>query len=273
MLLCHCTPADGAKILQQRMNPSLSCAFVDEGGRALEREGEHGQGRHSQGGNGAGGGGFLHRLARQGSASPQQGSVLARGVLRNRQMTRTQSPENGEPCAYAGSRQGDAEGATRRRDRPCPESAARPAAGRRRRRRARQLDVSQGASARRTGGRLLSCHLSEVADHAVATDWYDRYRAVLRDDEKGVDKVVRAISAARRRRSRFSTASLRSSARTGARYASLKAKGYPVGSSVVEAANKVLVNQRMKRAGQRWSMRSECPYLQGDVGPLRRGGR
>ncbi len=92
--------------------------------------------------------------------------------------------------------EGDAEGAARRRGRPRPESAARPAAGRRRR--ARQLDVSRGASARRTGGRLLSCRLSEVADHAVATGWYDRYRAVLRDDEKGVDKVVRAISATRR---------------------------------------------------------------------------
>ncbi len=34
------------------------------------------------------------------------------------------------------------------------------------------------------------------------------------------------------------------------RYASLKASGY--GSGVVEAANKVLVNQRMKRA--RWSV-------------------
>ena len=40
-----------------------------------------------------------------------------------------------------------------------------------------------------------------------------------------------------------------------------------------EAANKVLVNQRMKRAGQRWSMRSERPYLQDGVGPLRRGRR
>ena len=36
------------------------------------------------------------------------------------------------------------------------------------------------------------------------------------------------------------------------RYASLKAKGY--GSGVVEAANKALVNQRMKRAGTRWSV-------------------
>ena len=145
--------------------------------------------------------GFLHRLARRGSASSRrgQGSVLARGVLRDRQLPRCgrRSPENGEPCAHAGSRQGDAEVAARRRGRPCPESAARPAVGRCRRRRARQLDVSRGASARRTGGRLLSRHLGEVADHAVATDWYDRHRAVLRDDERGVDKVVRALSAAR----------------------------------------------------------------------------
>ena len=36
------------------------------------------------------------------------------------------------------------------------------------------------------------------------------------------------------------------------RYASLKARDYMIGSGVVEAANKVLVNQRMKRA--RWSV-------------------
>ena len=36
------------------------------------------------------------------------------------------------------------------------------------------------------------------------------------------------------------------------RYASLRAKGYPIGSGVVEAANKV--HQRMKRAGMRWSI-------------------
>ena len=38
------------------------------------------------------------------------------------------------------------------------------------------------------------------------------------------------------------------------RYASLKARDYTIGSGVVEAANKVLVNQRMKRAGMRWSV-------------------
>ncbi len=38
------------------------------------------------------------------------------------------------------------------------------------------------------------------------------------------------------------------------RYAVLKAGGYAIGSGVVEAANKVLVAQRMKRAGMRWSV-------------------
>ena len=37
-------------------------------------------------------------------------------------------------------------------------------------------------------------HLSEVADHAVATDWYDKYRATLRDATDGVDKVGNTLS-------------------------------------------------------------------------------
>ena len=36
-------------------------------------------------------------------------------------------------------------------------------------------------------------HLNEVSDHAVASSWYEKYRAVLRDDADGVDKVIRAI--------------------------------------------------------------------------------
>ena len=103
-------------------------------------------------------------------------------------------------------------------------------------------------------------HLSEVADHAVATDWYDKYRTVLRDDVKGVDKVIRAI---RHLRDEATGSALKILDRELAffrknkgrmRYASLKARSYPVGSGIVEAANKVLVNQRMKRAGMRWSI-------------------
>ncbi len=32
-------------------------------------------------------------------------------------------------------------------------------------------------------------HLGVVADHAVAAGWYEKYRKVLLDDAKGVDKV------------------------------------------------------------------------------------
>ena len=37
-------------------------------------------------------------------------------------------------------------------------------------------------------------HLGEVADHAVATDWYEKYRATLRDAADGVDKVGDTLS-------------------------------------------------------------------------------
>ncbi len=55
------------------------------------------------------------------------------------------------------------------------------------------------------------------------------------------------------------------------RYASLRASGY--GSGVVEAANKVLVNQRMKRAGMRWSVEGgqNVLTLRALVGSLRVG--
>ena len=50
------------------------------------------------------------------------------------------------------------------------------------------------------------------------------------------------------------------------RRTNLKVKVY--GSGVAEAANEAPVNQRMKRAGARWSMRPERPRLRGD--PFRR---
>ena len=101
-------------------------------------------------------------------------------------------------------------------------------------------------------------HLGEVS--AVASGWYEKYRAVLRDDEKGVDKVIRAIRHLRDKAATQTAVKVLEREirffrkhRHRMRYASLKAKGYVIGSGVVEAANKVLVNQRMKRAGMRWS--------------------
>ena len=55
MLLCHCTPTDGAKIFERLGGPvvELPEASVDEGGRTLEGEG--GGGGDPRSGNGAGG--------------------------------------------------------------------------------------------------------------------------------------------------------------------------------------------------------------------------
>ena len=104
-------------------------------------------------------------------------------------------------------------------------------------------------------------HLGVVADHAVAAGWYEKYRKVLLDDANGVDKVIRAIC---HLRDRATTATALKDLerelkffrkhRRRMRYAVLKAGGYAIGSGVVEAANKVLVAQRMKRAGMRWSI-------------------
>ena len=60
----------------------------------------------------------------------------------------------------------------------------------------------------------------------------------------------------RRRPTRTSTGNARSSGRTGIACVMppCRPMATPIGSGVVEAANKVLVNQRMKRAGMRWSI-------------------
>ena len=36
-------------------------------------------------------------------------------------------------------------------------------------------------------------HLRTASDHAVVSDWFERYREVLRHDPCGVDKVIRAL--------------------------------------------------------------------------------
>ena len=70
-------------------------------------------------------------------------------------------------------------------------------------------------------------HLNEISDHAVASNWYEKYRAVLLDDVDGIDKVIRATSTTGRpqkRRSRFSGASSGFSASTGTACATRSSK-------------------------------------------------
>ena len=107
-------------------------------------------------------------------------------------------------------------------------------------------------------------HLSVAAAHARAPDaWFRSWRRALRDDPDGAGRVVRAIRYLRdKARTRTARKELdRELAffrknRRRMRYAELADKAMGIGSGIVEAANKVLVAQRMKRSGMRWRIRS-----------------
>lgn len=110
-------------------------------------------------------------------------------------------------------------------------------------------------------------HAGEHVHEAIASVYGDatletqfrshKLRLQLRDDVNGVDKVIRAMkhlatkhpqkTLVRRALIYFRTN------RARMRYAELKAKGFPIGSGVVEAACKTLVTQRLKLSGMRWS--------------------
>jgi hypothetical protein len=83
-----------------------------------------------------------------------------------------------------------------------------------------------------------------------------KYRAILRDDEKGVDKVLRHLRYQLRlsphKKVLQTEVTYFSRQRHRCRYAQLKAENKPIGSGVVEAACKSIVQLRIKRSGQRW---------------------
>jgi hypothetical protein len=85
---------------------------------------------------------------------------------------------------------------------------------------------------------------------------FEKLRHVLREERRGVDKVIRSLVHLRNthRKSRKVASELTYFRRNRRRmcYARWKAKGFPIGSGVVEAACKTLVTQRMKRSGMRW---------------------
>lgn len=82
------------------------------------------------------------------------------------------------------------------------------------------------------------------------------FRKKLLDDPNGVDKVIRALAYRHRKHPRRKAIARELSYfrryRERMCYAEMRAKNLPVGSGVVEAANKTLVTVRMKRAGARW---------------------
>jgi hypothetical protein len=93
--------------------------------------------------------------------------------------------------------------------------------------------------------------------HPVGEAQFAALRLLLRDDDDGVEKVIRAL---RYQRDRYPRRRVISNAlgyfrrhRRRMRYAHLTAQHLPIGSGVVEAACKTLFTQRLKRSGMRWS--------------------
>lgn len=100
-------------------------------------------------------------------------------------------------------------------------------------------------------------HLSATSDHAVARNWYEKYREILRHDADGVEKVIRALRHLLSKATSGKAEIERELAffrknRHRMRYRTLRDRKLPIGSGVVEAANKTLITQRMKRSGMRW---------------------
>lgn len=93
-------------------------------------------------------------------------------------------------------------------------------------------------------------------DATKARAKFEAYKIVLRDEDKGVKKTLRALRHLRsqHRGNKTIETSLRYFTNNQHRmlYAEAKSKNYPIGSGIVEASCKTLVGQRLKRAGMSW---------------------
>lgn len=104
----------------------------------------------------------------------------------------------------------------------------------------------------------IDADLGEGSADAKAV--FANYRISLRDDEDGVEKVIRTLlyrankaTGAKAKKIKAEVTYFRNH-RNQMRYAEYQRKGLPIGSGVVEATCKTLVTHRMKRSGMRWSI-------------------
>ena len=84
-----------------------------------------------------------------------------------------------------------------------------------------------------------------------------KWREILLEDPGGAEKLIRSIAHLRQQHPRSTVIArvlgyLRVN-RHRMRYAEWRAEGLPIGSGVVESACKMLVTQRMKNSGMRWT--------------------
>ncbi len=103
-------------------------------------------------------------------------------------------------------------------------------------------------------------HLHVVAQSARDPDgWFEKWRGVLMNEHGGVERVIRAIrylrdSCHRGRGDVERELEFFRKNRSRMRYRALQDRNLPIGSGVVEAANKSIVCKRFKGSGMRWSM-------------------
>ena len=107
-----------------------------------------------------------------------------------------------------------------------------------------------------------SDHLSDALQVAhgkgstKAKAQHKKYRTILRDEQGGVETVIRALDYLKKkhpRREKLATElSYFRNNRHRMQYAAARANHLPIGSGVTEAACKTLVTQRLKCSGMRW---------------------
>ncbi len=124
------------------------------------------------------------------------------------------------------------------------------------------VDFFHGAEHLAAAADAIFGHPEARKTDRAATDrrkrWYERYRAVLKDDPDGVGKVIRSVSyhldrgcvspdELRKERNYFRNC------RGRMEYARFQSQSLPIGSGVTESACRTLFADRTKKSGQRWS--------------------
>lgn len=110
-------------------------------------------------------------------------------------------------------------------------------------------------------------HLKDAAEavHGAGTDHanalFAQWRSTLKEDPDGAEKILRAVRYRRGEASASARCTLSAalkyfrSMKAGMNYHAFLQQGLPIGSGVVEAACKTIVNERLKQSGMRWTIR------------------
>lgn len=110
-------------------------------------------------------------------------------------------------------------------------------------------------------------HLSKVAETIFGKksekgkNWYSKYRSRMKEDEGGVQAVIRSLRrytlgarlGSERREDLVRSLGYFTRNKNRMRYAEYRMRGLPIGSGPVEAACKTVVGARLKRSGMRWN--------------------